>query len=70
MKSISILVDEARTPLIISGPSEDRSGLYVAVNAIIPHLTREEFELDEKQRTVNLTDAGNEHAEALLRRLA
>ena len=63
----SILVDEARTPLIISGPSEDRSGLYVAVNAIIPHLTREEFELDEKQRTVNLTDAGNEHAEALLR---
>ena len=66
-KSISILVDEARTPLIISGPSEDRSGLYVAVNAIIPHLTREEFELDEKQRTVNLTDAGNEHAEALLR---
>src|ERR1700761_2000349 len=66
----SILVDEARTPLIISGPSEDRSGLYVAVNAIIPHLTREEFELDEKQRTVNLTDAGNEHAEALLREAA
>jgi preprotein translocase subunit SecA len=63
----SILVDEARTPLIISGPSEDRSGLYVAVNAIIPHLAREEFELDEKQRTVNLTDAGNEHAETLLR---
>src|ERR1700712_1237192 len=62
----SILVDEARTPLIISGPSEDRSGLYVSVNAIIPHLAREEFELDEKQRTVNLTDAGNEHAEALL----
>src|SRR6202522_2607945 len=63
----SILVDEARTPLIISGPSEDRSGLYVAVNAIIPYLTREEFELDEKQRTVNLTDVGNEHAEVLLR---
>ena len=63
----SILVDEARTPLIISGPSEDRSGLYVSVNAIIPELAREEFELDEKQRTVNLTDAGNEHAEALLR---
>ena len=63
----SILVDEARTPLIISGPSEDRSGLYVAVNAIIPHLAREEFELDEKQRTVNLTEAGNEHAEELLR---
>src|ERR1700732_2210741 len=63
----SILVDEARTPLIISGPSEDRSGLYVSVNALIPQLAREEFELDEKQRTVNLTDAGNEHAEALLR---
>ncbi len=63
----SILVDEARTPLIISGPSEDRSNLYVSVNTIIPHLGREEYELDEKQRTVNLTDAGNEHAEALLR---
>src|SRR5271156_2183317 len=63
----SILVDEARTPLIISGPSEDRSNLYVAVNAIIPLLARDEYELDEKQRTVNLTEAGNEHAEALLR---
>jgi len=63
----SILVDEARTPLIISGPSEDRSSLYVAVNAIIPQLARDEYELDEKQRTVNLTEAGNEHAEALLR---
>ena len=63
----SILVDEARTPLIISGPSEDRSNLYVAVDAIIPRLAREEYELDEKQRTVNLTEAGNEHAEELLR---
>src|ERR1700733_16171129 len=63
----SILVDEARTPLIISGPSEDRSNLYVAVNAIIPRLPREEYGLHQKQRTVNLTDAGNEHAEALLR---
>src|SRR5271157_3229636 len=63
----SILVDEARTPLIISGPSEDRSNLYVAVNAIIPQLPREEYELDEKQRTVNLTEVGNEHAEELLR---
>src|SRR5271170_6982879 len=63
----SILVDEARTPLIISGPSEDRSNLYVAVDAIIPQLAREEYELDEKQRTVNLTEAGNEHAETLLR---
>ncbi len=63
----SILVDEARTPLIISGPSEDRSNLYVSVNAIIPELAREDYELDEKQRTVNLTEVGNEHAEALLR---
>ncbi len=66
-RSNSILVDEARTPLIISGPSEDRSSLYVAANAIIPQLARDEYELDEKQRTVNLTEAGNEHAEALLR---
>ncbi len=63
----SILVDEARTPLIISGPSEDRSGLYVSVNALIPQLLREDYDIDEKQRTVNLTEAGNEHAEALLR---
>ena len=63
----SILVDEARTPLIISGPSEDRSGLYVSVNALIPQLGREDYDIDEKQRTVNLTEAGNEHAEALLR---
>ncbi len=62
----SILVDEARTPLIISGPSEDRSGLYAAVDTIIPKLAREDYELDEKQRTVNLTEAGNEHAEELL----
>ena len=63
----SILVDEARTPLIISGPSEDRSNLYVSVNAIIPKLAREDYELDEKQRTVNLTETGNERAEELLR---
>ena len=65
----SILVDEARTPLIISGPSEDRSGLYAAVDTIIPRLVREDYEMDEKQRTVNLTDAGNEHAETLLREI-
>jgi preprotein translocase subunit SecA len=65
----SILVDEARTPLIISGPSEDRSGLYAAVDAIIPRLVAGDFELDEKQRTVNLTEAGNEHTEALLREI-
>jgi preprotein translocase SecA subunit len=63
----SILVDEARTPLIISGPSEDRSGLYVGVNALIPRLQREDFDIDEKQRAVSLTEVGNEHVEALLR---
>ncbi|MCI0598366.1 MAG: preprotein translocase subunit SecA [Beijerinckiaceae bacterium] len=63
----SILIDEARTPLIISGPSDDRSDLYVAIDKSIPRLTGEDFELDEKQRTTNLTDAGNEHMEEMLR---
>jgi preprotein translocase subunit SecA len=63
----SILVDEARTPLIISGPSEDRSGLYASVDALIPSLVREDYDVDEKQRSVSLTEAGNEHVEALLR---
>jgi preprotein translocase subunit SecA len=63
----SILVDEARTPLIISGPSDDRSELYNSVNALIPRLRATDYDLDEKQRTVNLTEAGNEHAEELLR---
>ncbi|HEY1944318.1 MAG TPA: preprotein translocase subunit SecA [Roseiarcus sp.] len=63
----SILVDEARTPLIISGPSEDRSGLYVGVNGLIPELNREDYDIDEKQRAVSLTEAGNEHVEAMLR---
>ena len=63
----SILVDEARTPLIISGPVEDRSDLYNTLDAYIPRLTREHYELDEKQRTVTLTEAGNEHLEQMLR---
>ncbi|MEJ2228624.1 MAG: preprotein translocase subunit SecA [Alphaproteobacteria bacterium] len=63
----SILIDEARTPLIISGPVEDRTELYNAIDGIIPKLVAEDFELDEKQRTVNLTEAGNEHVEELLR---
>src|ERR1700757_587276 len=56
----SILIDEARTPLIISGPSDDRSDLYIAIDKVIPRLSDEDFELDEKQRTTNLTDSGNE----------
>ncbi len=62
----SILVDEARTPLIISGPSDDKSELYNSINKLIPSLVEGDFELDEKQRTVNLTEAGNEHMEQLL----
>ncbi|MBO0734171.1 MAG: preprotein translocase subunit SecA [Methylocapsa sp.] len=65
----SILIDEARTPLIISGPSDDRSELYIAIDKAIPRLTEEDYELDEKQRTTNLTDAGNEHMEEMLREL-
>src|SRR5579883_2162312 len=63
----SILIDEARTPLIISGPSDDKSDLYNLVNAIIPRLVKGDYEIDEKQRTVNLTETGNEHVESLLR---
>src|SRR3954447_16914856 len=57
----SILVDEARTPLIISGPSDDKSDLYNSIDKLIPMLIEGDFELDEKQRTVNLTEAGNEY---------
>jgi preprotein translocase subunit SecA len=59
----SILIDEARTPLIISGPSQDRSELYVKVNAVIPELTAEHFKLDEKTRNVTYTEDGNEFIE-------
>jgi preprotein translocase subunit SecA len=63
----SILVDEARTPLIISGPVEDRADLYMAVDALIPKLAATDFDLDEKQRQVSLSETGNENIEALLR---
>ena len=63
----SILIDEARTPLIISGPTEDRSSLYTSINKFIPNLVEEHFELEEKTRTVNLTDPGIEYLEQLLR---
>ena len=62
----SILVDEARTPLIISGPVDDKSDLYNAVNQFIPALTPEDYDLDEKQRSVTLTEQGNEHLEQVL----
>ena len=63
----SILIDEARTPLIISGPVDDRSELYNAIDVLIPRLTKEHYELDEKQRSVSLTEDGNEAIEELLR---
>jgi preprotein translocase subunit SecA len=63
----SILIDEARTPLIISGPVDDRSELYNAIDVLVPKLTKEHFDLDEKQRSVSLTEAGNEEIEKLLR---
>src|SRR6056297_806880 len=59
----SILIDEARTPLIISGPSEDRSDLYVSIDKVIPHLTEEHYTLDEKQRSATFTDEGNDFLE-------
>jgi len=63
----SILIDEARTPLIISGPSQDRSPLYTAVDAVIPHLQPEHYAVDEKTRGVTLTEEGNDAIEGLLR---
>ena len=63
----SILVDEARTPLIISGPTEDSSELYAAIDKLIPKLSGEDFEKDEKVRAVTYTESGTEKIEALLR---
>jgi len=62
----SILVDEARTPLIISGPAEDSSEMYLQIDKIIPELVDLDFEVDEKSRTASLTDLGVEHVEQLL----
>jgi preprotein translocase subunit SecA len=65
----SILVDEARTPLIISGAAEDSSELYHAVNKIIPQLVPSDFEKDEKSRAVTLTETGTETVERLLQQV-
>ena len=71
----SILIDEARTPLIISGPADESPELYVRVNQIVPSLTRQDkedspgdFWVDEKGKQVHMSEAGQEHAEELLRR--
>ena len=63
----SILIDEARTPLIISGPAQDRSELYKTIDVVIPSLEDHHFELDEKTRNVTFTDEGNEFLEGLLK---
>ncbi|MEZ7846047.1 MAG: preprotein translocase subunit SecA [Rhodospirillales bacterium] len=63
----SILVDEARTPLIISGPTEDNSDLYVAMDKIIPNLGHDDYEKDEKARSIAFTEVGTEKLEVLLR---
>ena len=65
----SILVDEARTPLIISGPSQDRSDLYQKVDALMPELTEAHFKLDEKARNATFTEEGNEFIEGRMRQL-
>ncbi|HEY1605871.1 MAG TPA: preprotein translocase subunit SecA [Allosphingosinicella sp.] len=62
----SILIDEARTPLIISGPTDDKSELYMAVDKIVKGLVPEDYDLDEKQRSVVLTEDGTEKMERLL----
>ena len=62
----SILIDEARTPLIISGPTEDNSDLYTQIDVLIPSLKEEHFEKDEKSRSVSLTEDGVEFMEELL----
>ncbi|NSZ17988.1 preprotein translocase subunit SecA [Agrobacterium vitis] len=63
----SILVDEARTPLIISGPLDDRSDLYTTIDAFIPMLSAEDYEIDEKQKSANFSEVGTEKLENLLK---
>ncbi len=63
----SILIDESRTPLVISGAIEDKTTLYNSINKIVPFLNDDDFEIDEKTKTANLTDAGNDKAEKILK---
>jgi len=63
----SILIDEARTPLIISGPTDDQSEMYRKVDAVMDALVKADYELDEKSRQVSLTEAGNEHMGEMLK---
>jgi len=63
----SILIDEARTPLIISGPTDDKSGFYRTIDKLIPSLREDGYDLDEKQRTATFNEEGNEQMEEILR---
>ena len=62
----SVLIDEARTPLIISGPTDDKSELYISVDAVVKQFAPEDYEKDEKQRSIILTEDGTEKAERML----
>ena len=64
----SILIDEARTSLIISGPTEDKSSLYLQIDKVIPQLEDSHYEVEEKSRSANLTDSGNDFVEEILRK--
>ncbi|MBD3848837.1 preprotein translocase subunit SecA [Bosea sp. SSUT16] len=63
----SILIDEARTPLIISGPLDDRSDLYLTLDTFVPRLSKDDYEIDEKQRSASFSEDGNEKLENMLR---
>ena len=63
----SVLIDESRTPLVISGAVEDKTTLYSSINQIIPYLDKDDIEIDEKSKTATLTDAGNDKAEQILK---
>jgi len=62
----SILIDEARTPLIISGMIEDKSDLYVKIDRLIPKIEDEDIDIDEKSKSINLTESGNESLDKIL----
>ena len=64
----SILIDESRTPLVISGAVQDKTLLYNTIDKIIPYLDESDFEIDEKSKTANLTDKGNDRAEEILKK--
>ena len=64
----SILIDESRTPLVISGATEDKTILYSTVDKLIPYLDEEDYEIDEKSKTANLTENGNDKAESILKK--